>query len=148
MYWLYFCILCNKNGIKGLWRHKCQPSLVLGPPLVLQWTLPRPYNIPNLALLDSEKSAWWGLGWIELKQGSKYKGPCQVYCRALAGSIEGPRRVLDPMGVYLCVPRVPYLLHRMQKYSQYIKGHVGCIVWPWQGPLKDQGRSCTQWGCE
>ena len=27
--------------------------------------------------------------------------------RAMAGSIEGPRRVLDPMRVNLCVPRVP-----------------------------------------
>ena len=24
-----------------------------------------------------------------------HKGPCQVYCRAIAGSIEGPRRDLD-----------------------------------------------------
>ena len=36
-----------------------------------------------------------------------HKGYCQVYCRAMAGSIEGPRRVLDLMGVNLCVPRVP-----------------------------------------
>ena len=49
-YWLYFCILCNKNGIKGLWRHKGQLSLGLGPALVLQWTLPWPYNTPNMAL--------------------------------------------------------------------------------------------------
>ena len=32
------------------------------------------------------------------------EGPCLVYCRAMAGSIEGPRRVLDPMGVNLCLP--------------------------------------------
>ena len=37
-------------------------------------------------------------------------------------------------------------LHRMQKYSQYKKGHVGCILGPWQGPVKDQGGSWTQWG--
>ena len=58
-----------------------------------------------------------------------------VYCRAMAGSIEGPMRV------DLCVsraPMIPFLLHRMRKYSQYIKSHVGCIVGPWQGPLKDQ----------
>ena len=42
IYWLYFCILCNKNGVKGLWGHKGQPSLGLGPALVLQWTLPWP----------------------------------------------------------------------------------------------------------
>ena len=29
---------------------------------------------------------------------------------------------------------IPFLLHRMHKYSQYVKGHVGCIVGPWQGP--------------
>ena len=45
-----FCILCNKNGIKGLWGHKGRPSLGPGPALVLQWTLPRPYNTPNEAL--------------------------------------------------------------------------------------------------
>ena len=67
IYWLYFCIICNKNGTKGLWRHKGQPSLVLRPPLVLQWTLPLPYNTPDLAILDYETSAWLGLGWIELK---------------------------------------------------------------------------------
>ena len=50
IYWLYFCILCNKNGIKGLWGHKGPPSLGPGPALVLQWTLPWPYNTPNMAL--------------------------------------------------------------------------------------------------
>ena len=41
-YGLYFCILCNKNRIKGLWGHKGRPPLGLGPALVLQWTLPWP----------------------------------------------------------------------------------------------------------
>ena len=50
IYWLYFCILCNKNGIKGLWGHKGPPSLGLGPALVLQRTLPWAYNTPNMAL--------------------------------------------------------------------------------------------------
>ena len=36
-----------------------------------------------------------------------YKGPSWEYSRAMAGSIEGQRRVLDPMRVDLCVPRVP-----------------------------------------
>ena len=27
LYWLYFCIQCNKNGIMGLWGHKGPPSL-------------------------------------------------------------------------------------------------------------------------
>ena len=49
-YWLYFCILCNKNGIKGLWGHKGPPSLGQGPALVLQWTRPWSYNTPNMAL--------------------------------------------------------------------------------------------------
>ena len=47
LYCLYFCILCNK---KGLWGHKGQPSLGLGPALLLQRTLPWPYNTPNMAL--------------------------------------------------------------------------------------------------
>ena len=50
LYCPYFCILCNKNGIKGLWEHKGRPSLGLGPTLVLQWTLPWPYNTSNMAL--------------------------------------------------------------------------------------------------
>ena len=47
-YWLYFCILCNKNGIKGLLGDKGRPLLGPGPALVLQWTLPWPYNTPNM----------------------------------------------------------------------------------------------------
>ena len=50
LYWLYFCFLCNKNKIKGLWVHKGWPSFGLEPALVLQWTLPWPYNIPDMAL--------------------------------------------------------------------------------------------------
>ena len=50
IYWLYFCILRNKNGIKGLWGHKGPPSLGLGPALVLQWTLQWPYSTPDMAL--------------------------------------------------------------------------------------------------
>ena len=46
----YFFILCNKNGIKGLWGHKGPTSLGLGPALVLQRTLPWAYNTPNMAL--------------------------------------------------------------------------------------------------
>ena len=47
---LYFCILCNKNRIKGLWAHKGRPTLGLRPALVLKWTLPWPYNTPNMAI--------------------------------------------------------------------------------------------------
>ena len=50
IYWLYFCILYNKNGIKDVWGHKRLPSLGLGPALVLQWTLSWPYITPNMAL--------------------------------------------------------------------------------------------------
>ena len=50
LFWLYFCILYNKNGIKGLWGDKGRPSLGPGPALVLQWTLTWPYNTPNMAL--------------------------------------------------------------------------------------------------
>ena len=49
-YWLFFCILCNTNGIKGHWGHKGPPLLGQGPALVLQWTLPWPYNTLNMAL--------------------------------------------------------------------------------------------------
>ena len=31
-YWLYFCIRCNKNGIKGLWGDKSCPHWVQDPP--------------------------------------------------------------------------------------------------------------------
>ena len=34
----------------GLWGDKGRPSLGPGPALVLQWTLPGPYNTPNMAL--------------------------------------------------------------------------------------------------
>ena len=49
-YWLYLSIQCNKNGIKGLRGDKGRPSLGPGPALVLQMTLPWPYNKPNMAL--------------------------------------------------------------------------------------------------
>ena len=35
--------------IKGLWEPTGWPSLGPGPALVLQWTLPWPYNTPNMA---------------------------------------------------------------------------------------------------
>ena len=44
IYWLYFCVLRYKHGIKRLWGQKGQPSFGLGPALVLPWTLPWPYN--------------------------------------------------------------------------------------------------------
>ena len=50
IYWIDFCFLRNKNRIKGLWGHKGQPSLGLGPALVLHWALPWPYNTPNMAI--------------------------------------------------------------------------------------------------
>ena len=49
IYWQYFCILWNKKGIKGLLGHTDQPSLGLGPALVLQWTLPWRYNTHDMA---------------------------------------------------------------------------------------------------
>ena len=66
-----------------------------------------------------------------------------VYCRAMAGPIEGQRQVLEPMRVDLCVPRVPssHFCCIECKNIAYIKGHVRRIVGPWQGPLKDQGGS-------
>ena len=41
-------------------------------------------------------------------KGSKFSFHCIQYCRAMTGSIEGPRWVLDPMRVDLCIPRVPW----------------------------------------
>ena len=102
-YWLYSSILCNKNGTKGLWGQKGQPSLGLGPALVFQWTLPWPYKTPDMALYKS------------------------------AIFLHSMQRKWDQTN--------SFLLHRMQKYSHYIKVHVRCIVGPWQGPLKDQGGS-------
>ena len=42
VYWIYFCILHNQNGMKGFWEHKGVPALVL------QWTLSWPYNKPDM----------------------------------------------------------------------------------------------------
>ena len=50
IYWLYICILCNKNGIKGLWGHKGPPLLGLGSALVLQCSLPWSYNTHDMVL--------------------------------------------------------------------------------------------------
>ena len=50
VHWLYLCILCNKNGIKGIWGDKGPPSLGPDSALVLQWTLPWSYNTPDMAL--------------------------------------------------------------------------------------------------
>ena len=36
---------------------------------------------------------------------------------------------------------IPFLFHRIQNDSQYIKGPIRCIVGPWQVPLKYQGGS-------
>ena len=47
---ILFLHSCNKNGIKGLGGHKGWHSLGLGPNLVLQWTLPWPYNTPDMVL--------------------------------------------------------------------------------------------------
>ena len=108
LFWLYFCILCKKNGIKGLWAHKGLPSLGLGPAWVLQWTLPWPYNTSDMAL----QYTWHGplyIGYIFAFYTRPYGG--QPVCSQS--------------------PLLQYSLHRMQKYSQYIRGHVGCIVGQW-----------------
>ena len=73
-YWLYFCILCNKNGIKGLWGHKGQPSLGVGPALVLQCTTHGPTIHPTLPFIyclyfcilcnkNCSKGLWKHTGW-------------------------------------------------------------------------------------
>ena len=75
IYWLYFCILCNKNLIKGLWRHKGRPPLCLGSDLVLQWTLPWPYNTPNMALYIS---TIFFFAFYATKMGSRDSGDTKV----------------------------------------------------------------------
>ena len=107
IYWLYFCILCNKKGIKGLLGHKGPPSLGLGPALVLQWTLPWPYNTPNMALYI-----------------------LAIFLHSMQQKRD--QRTLGTQMSTLIGSRIQYLWHRMQKYSQYIVGHVGCIVGPCQ----------------
>ena len=88
--------LCQKISWGPLFhwdKHFLKPE-GLGPALVLQWTLHGPLMHPTWPFIE--------------------------YYHFLAGPIEGPRRVLDPMRVNLCVPRVPLIpfsLHRMQKYS-------------------------------
>ena len=99
-YWLYFCILCNKNGFKGLWEHKRRPSLGLGPTSVLQWTLPWPYNTPDMALytlalfLHSMQQKWdeWSLGRQRLTLiGSRTRlGPSMDPAMALQYTQHGP----------------------------------------------------------
>ena len=43
-YWLYFCILCNKNGIKGLWGDKGRPHWVQDP----RWSFNGPCHGPAI----------------------------------------------------------------------------------------------------
>ena len=107
LYWLYFCILCNKNGIKGLWGHKDQSSLGLGPALVLQWTLPWPYNTPNTALI------YWlyfciicnknGIKWLRGDQcwPPKGPGPALVPQWTLQGPYNTPNMVLYILAIFL-----------------------------------------------
>ena len=57
------------------------------------------------------------------------------------GRIKAETRTKEDGPLYPQSPLIPFLLHRMQKYSKYINDHVWCIVGPWQGPLKDQGGS-------
>ena len=45
-----FAFYATKMGSKGLWGDKGRPSLGPGPALVLQWTLPWPYNTTNMVL--------------------------------------------------------------------------------------------------
>ena len=75
LYWLYFCILCNKNGIKWLRGDKCWPSLGPGPALVLQWTLQGPWNRWSRTLIKiqirvnkNQENAFFGHFWIDTKK--------------------------------------------------------------------------------
>ena len=118
LYCPYLCILCNKKWIKGLWGYKGPSYFGLGPALVLQWTLPWPYNTPNMALyilaifLHSMPQKW-----DQGTLGTHRLTP--IWSRTRLGPSMDPAMALQ--------------------YNS--KGHVCCIVGPWQGPLKDQGGS-------
>ena len=88
--------------------------------MVFQGTLPWPYNTPDMALyilaifLHSMKQKWDQGSLNFSKLFNKSLENENVQQRAMlgvlkghAGSSEGPRQVLDPMRVTLCVPRVP-----------------------------------------
>ena len=55
----------QQKWVQGLWGHKGPPSSGLEPALVLQWTLPWPYNTPDMALyivamfLHSMQQKWY-----------------------------------------------------------------------------------------
>ena len=58
---------------------------------------------------------------------------CRVHWRTKAGPRPNEGGALCPQS-----PLIPFLLNRKQNYSQYIKGHVWCIVGPWQTWKKSQ----------
>ena len=53
-YWLpnmaLYILAIFVHSMQQKWGQKCQPSFGLGPALDLQWTLPWPYNTPDMAL--------------------------------------------------------------------------------------------------
>ena len=77
-----FAFYATKMGSRDSGDTQVDPHMVLDPP----WSFNGPCHGPTI----------------------QYKGPCLVCCRAMAGSIEGPRRVLDQKRMDLCIPRVPW----------------------------------------
>ena len=126
IYWLYFRILCNKNEIKGLWGLKGPPSLGLGPGLVLQWTLSRPYNTPDMALyilatfLHSMQQKW-------------YQGTLRIQRATLIGSRTRLGPSMDPAWPYntpiMALYILAIVLYFMQKRVKGLWGHKGWLSW-------------------
>ena len=130
---LYFCILCNKNGIKGLWGHKGPPSLGLGPALVLQWTLPWPYNTHDMVLyiwailLHSMQQKWdqrtLGTRRSTLIGSRTHHGPSMDPAIGLQYTWHGPT-------IHPTWPNLYWLYFCIQCHKNGIKGLWGHTGWP------------------
>ena len=101
-YWLYFFILCNKNGIKGLWGDKGRPHGVQDPP----WSFNGPYHGPTIhqtwpfiywlyfCILCNKnriKGLWGHKGWPQFPNGGRtHLGPSKDPAMALKYTQQGP----------------------------------------------------------
>ena len=100
LYWLYFCILCNKNLDQGTLGRQRLTLMGPGPALVLQWTLPWPYSTPDmtlyvLAIFLHSMQQKWDQGTLGTQRstliGSRTRlGPSMDPARALQYTQHGP----------------------------------------------------------
>ena len=76
-----FALYAKKIGIMGLSGHKGWPLLSLGPTLILQWSLPEPYNTPNMTLyiLAIFLHSTWSRFWADDSKGGGGKNACATY---------------------------------------------------------------------